>query len=291
MKKLILFAMLAMTAKAAAQSGGLSQDFLVDAEVLAEVEAQEAAQKAEAAAVKPQPTVNAADAQAQARKLLEQRPRALRKQSFPKLRQRAVASAVDRNPLNARQQGAPFGLMWGATMNQTRNQGIMMTPVEQKDYVNSFKVTRLPKAIDDFGRVIVTFGDGDRLWRILAYGRLIDDNASAEKVMQLYKIYDMRLSKKYGNAQEYFTPAQIDVVKKDKNGKDIMVQESAPIGNPQFLSQLQSGAAVLYSVYHNNQVEAALAVNVDGDGKSYIVVDYKNLILLNEQEKETMDAL
>lgn len=47
----------------------------------------------------------------------------------------------------------------------------------------------------------------------------------------------------------------------------------------------------LYSTYYNDDVGAALAVNVDGDGKSYIVVDYKNLKLLRNREKQTLDAL
>lgn len=70
-----------------------------------------------------------------------------------------------------------------------------------------------------------------------------------------------------------------------------MVKEDAPIGNPNFLKQLQNGDATLYSTYYNDDVGAALAVNVDGDGKSYIVVDYKNLKLLRNREKQTLDAL
>ena len=34
-----------------------------------------------------------------------------------------------------------------------------------------------------------------------------------------------------------------------------------------------------------------LLPNVDGDVKSYIVVDYKNLKLLRNREKQTLDAL
>ena len=98
-------------------------------------------------------------------------------------------------------------------------------------------------------------------------------------------------NKKYGNKQEFFTPAQISVKTTDSKGKEITVQEPAPIGNPNFLNQLKSGEAVLYSTYNNQEVGAALAVNVDGSGKSYIVIDYKNLTIMNAQEQETLDAL
>ena len=38
-------------------------------------------------------------------------------------------------------------------------------------------------------------------------------------------------------------------------------------------------------------IGAALALNVDGEGKSYIVIDYKNLNILQERENETLNIL
>ena len=70
-----------------------------------------------------------------------------------------------------------------------------------------------------------------------------------------------------------------------------IVSKEAPIGNPDFLNQLQQGTATLYSTFHNDEVGAALAINVDGNKKSYIVIDYKNLKILKAQENKTLDAL
>ena len=109
--------------------------------------------------------------------------------------------------------------------------------------------------------------------------------------IKMYQTYAKFLEQKYGHKQEFFTPATISVTKQNAQGKDYTVQESAPLGNPDFLQQLQSGAATLYSTYYNQEVGAALAVNVDGNGKSYIVIDYKNLPILQAREKETIDAL
>ncbi len=223
-----------------------------------------------------------------ARKLLRERPQTLRKQNFPKLRQK---SNSDSARLITRSQAAPFGLVWGSTINETRNQGIILTAVGEKDYVNSFAAAKLPKPVAGIDKVDITFGEENRLWRIIAYGRLIDDDASASKVLREYKIYSDLLARKYGHKQEFFTPAQIEVTEKDAKGKDITVSKDAPIGNPDFLNQLQQGTATLYSTYYNDEVGAALAINVDGDKKSYIVIDYKNLKILEEQEKQTLDAL
>ncbi len=264
----------------AQEVGGIQRDFLIDEGVAAEV-AQEAASV--------QNTLEEKDviqAQNQAKKLLNTRPQAIRKHNFPKLR------TVVKTPVIAEKvMAAPFGLVWGATISDIRSQGVLLQAVAEKDYVNSFSASHLTKPVKDFGRIDVTFGEEDQLWRIIAYGNLLDDDARATKVMRLYKIYNDLLTKKYGNPQQFFTPALVNVEKKDEKGRPVVEQEKAPMGNPDFLKQLQSGDAVLYSTYNNDDVGAALAVNVDGDGKSYIVLDYKNLKILRQRETVTLDAL
>lgn len=223
-----------------------------------------------------------------ARKLLETKPRQLRKQSFPKLRRPASKPVL---PSAEKIQAAPFGLMWGASVAETKNQGIKLTPLGEKDYVNNYSASHLPKELPDFSRIDLTFGDQDSLWRIIAYGQPQQDTPEASKVMRLYKIYNDLLTKKYGHAQEFYTPAVIQIESKDDKGRPITVNQEAAIGNSDFLNQLQSGTAELYSTYYNDEIGAALAVNVDGEGKSYIVIDYKNLKLLRERESQTLEAL
>ncbi|MBQ9732213.1 MAG: hypothetical protein IJV97_03905 [Alphaproteobacteria bacterium] len=262
------------TSSVKAQDTIINQDFLLDPEAEKMLSPNEEA------------IINAEES---AKRLLNQKPRLLRKRSFPKLRSKPTAE--DNTKDITRNQVAPFGLVWKSTVTATRNQGISLTKIEEKDYPNSYSATDLPKKIDDFARVDVSFGKEDKLWRIIAYGKLLDDDASATKVLRLYNIYSSLLAKKYGNKKEFFTPAEINVVTKDSSGREKIIKKTAPLGNPEFLSQLQSGKAVLYSTYNNNEIGAALAINVDGDGKSYIVLDYKNLGLLYSKEKKTLDAL
>ena len=75
------------------------------------------------------------------------------------------------------------------------------------------------------------------------------------------------------------------------DGKTETVQQEQAIGNPNFLQELQNGQAFLYATFDNSKVGAALSVNVDGDGKSYITVEYKNLTIMRAREQSTMDAL
>jgi hypothetical protein len=160
-----------------------------------------------------------------------------------------------------------------------------------KDYLNSFLATRLPKPINFFERIYVVYGKEDKLYRILAYSRLLDDDASASKALSAYQNYSDLLNKKYGHQEDDITLATVTKMIKNAQGREEEVEEQAPIGNPNFLQQLESGEAVIFSTYYNDEVAAALSIGVDGDKKSYIVVDYKNLKVLEEQEAKTLDAL
>ena len=135
------------------------------------------------------------------------------------------------------------------------------------------------------------FGKEDELYRILAYSELIDDNTSASKALKQYYTFSDLLNKKYGNKEEFFTPTTIVKTIKNSQGKEEQIEEKSSIGNPEFLSQLQSGTSVLYSTYYNDEVAVALSIGVDGDEKSYIVIDYKNLNTIKKQETKTLDAL
>ena len=230
------------------------------------------------------------DAVNQAKNLLNTKPAKLPKIKLPNMSFSKPASSG--HTLSAENlKIAPFGLLWGADQASTLNQGIKLQKTDMKDYVNSFLATSLPKPLDFFNRVYAVFGKDDKLYRILSYSEFIEDDSSATKGMDAYNKYSALLEKKYGNKQVFFTPAVVEKTIKNSQGKDEITKENAPLGNPDFLNQLASGSAVLYSTYNNQDVAAALSIGVDGDKKSYIVIDYKNLSILKEQEQETLDAL
>ncbi len=232
--------------------------------------------------------------------LLDQKPKIIKIDGAPlefrAYRPQQPATVVSKPVDTSTKYGeAPFGLSWGATYNQTKALGVNLTKIEHKDSVNNFIVTKLPKPISDFHQIIVSFGENNSLWRLSAYGTLNSDDPATSKALQLYKKYYDLLQRKYGNAQEFFTPKIVTVEKtvKDEYGRDkIEIEKVAqPIGNPDFLTQLQNGEAVLYATFEDKDVGAILAVNVDSDGKSYIIIDYTNLQIFREREKEVLDAL
>lgn len=241
-------------------------------------------------------------AKEKASSLLDQKPKIIKIEGEPLQFRSARTKAAPAAPVGGKpidtttKYGeAPFGLSWGATYNQTKALGVDMERVERKDSVNDFIVTKLPKPIADFRQVIVSFGENNSLWRLTAYSRLLNDDASASKALHLYRKYYGLLERKYGNAKEFFTPKITTVEKKvkDEYGVDKVEIEkiSEPIGGADFLAELKSGQAVLYATFEDQDVGAALAVNVDGDGKSYIIIDYTNLRIFREREEQTLDAL
>lgn len=190
---------------------------------------------------------------------------------------------------------APFGLLWGETYEETLSSGVILTRTEEKDYVNSFIATQLPKPLKDIRYIVVTFGEDNKLWRIISYGKFIKDTPDAALILKEYnRFYDM-LEKKYGHGEQTYVPKITQITKivdagygKTKEEKENVEEQ---IGNPEFLAQLQSGDADLYASFYNDEVGAVLSVNVDGSGNSYLILEYKNLTLFQEQEDKTLDAL
>ena len=200
----------------------------------------------------PTPEINAEEAAAEAvssaRDLLNRQPVKLRQKNFPQFK--STPAGIPFAKTASKTEDAPFGLLWGATIADTRNQGVRLTVAEMKDYPNSFLAQSLPKPIDFFEQIYVVYGDEDELYRILAYSKKITDDASASKILHEYDTYAALLDKKYGNKEQDFTPALINKTVKNAQGRDETVQEPAPIGNPEFLAQLQAGTRNGRSFFH-----------------------------------------
>ena len=265
-------------------------DFYQDLLISDEVKANEAKQKEE-----QKLREEMQDVQDSARSLLTTKTKNL-KIDVPQIERRNNAEHSDKEVAIEAQNldAAPFGLLWKASEAAIKNMGVILTPAEQEDYVNSFVATQLPVDAKGFRTIQITFGEEDELWRIIAYGDFIEDTPSASKGLRQYEMYARLLNQKYGKQKDFYTPAMKTVEKEVMiNGRKTMQSEQVPekMGNPNFLSQLQDGTATLYSTFEGNGIGVALTLNVDGDGKSYIVIDYKNLNILKERENETLNIL
>lgn len=240
---------------------------------------------------------NSGKAQDSAGKLLDSKPETI-KIKGPKLRKHTSSNKKTTQQAEKKKMtygNAPFGLIWGSNITDIKNMGVVLEATGEKDYVNNFSASFLPKTVNEFRDVVLTFGTDDKLWRIIAYGNFTQDTPNASKVLTVYNKYYKLLSQKYGNAKQFYTPKVTNVDKTVEIGggktKTVTEQIEEPIGGKNFLNELQSGEAVLYSTFENGKVGVALAVNVDGKNRSYIIIDYKNLEIMQAHDQNTLDAL
>ena len=185
---------------------------------------------------------------------------------------------------------APLGLYWQASIEEIKEFGFDLQPAERKDYKNVFLVLNPKQQNNTFKEITAIFGLQNKLWCIYAQGQLLEDDAKASHVLDLYHKYYTALAKKYGNAQEFFTPYSYEekLIEGEGDKKTIKtVTKQNPLGGDNFLQELQEGKAILYATFQNEKIGVTLGVSVDGSGKSYISVDYKDFALM-ESEKQTI---
>lgn len=192
-------------------------------------------------------------------------------------------------------QAAPFGLKWLATKDEILYLNVKLTQKQIKDSPNSYIATNLPKPVALFKEILLSFGDENALWRIAAYSNPIDDDSRASKGVEQYqKFYDL-LSEKYGNAQQFFTPAAVNIdeviTQEDGIKSKKIKQKFIQIGDEGFKQKLMSGESSLFATFSDQTVGVTLALLADGNGQTYIIINYQNLKAEENKKEEMLDAL
>lgn len=185
-------------------------------------------------------------------------------------------SAADKTPPTPQKSvksadKAPFGLTWGASIEQTQKAGFEMQEITFGEYVGTGLIKNPQQQRTFFDKIVAVFGTRNRLNAVFAQSPFIDDLPNAEKALKIYHTYYEALAKKYGNDKEHFIP-------NDEN-------ENSAIGNDRFLKDLQEGKASLFATFHNDIIKVTLSVAVNAEAKSYVTMDYENT-LLQQQEKD-----
>lgn len=190
---------------------------------------------------------------------------------------------------------APFGLKWLATVEEIKYMKVLLKSKQVKDSPNSYIAQNLPKPLKSFREVLLSFGDNDALWRIAGFGVFFEDDSKASKGLAEYqKFYDM-LNEKYGNAEQFFTPAVVnideEVTAEDGSKSHKIKQKMIEMGDEGFKEKLMSGESTLYSTFENNDIGVTLALLADGNGQTFIMIDYKNLKINEVELEQIYDAL
>ena len=207
--------------------------------------------------------------------------------------------ALERKQISEKYTPAPFGLFWGIDKEQTELLGFNLQSAERKDYTNVYSIGNAKQSNDTFDIITAIFGEQNKLWCIFAQSKPQSDTPQADNVLKLYNAYYAALEQKYGNAKQYFTPAEYtekvieqgEAEADNDKAEEKTVTKTTPIGNDNFLKELQQGTAVLYATFENEMLGVTLGVSVDREGKSYISIDYKNLKIMEEEKQTKLNNL
>lgn len=190
---------------------------------------------------------------------------------------------------------APFGLFWKTSPQETKDLGFKIKNSERPDYQGVYIVKNQSQQ-ETFEHILAIYGTQNRLWCIYAQSTPVTDNPNAGEILKIYKKYYTALEKKYGNAQEFFTPYRYaeEVVEETEDPKKPIitkVQHENPLGGPNFLEELKDDKASLYATFENKKVGVTLSVFVNKDNKSYIALDFKNLEAMQQEQEANMGEL
>jgi hypothetical protein len=94
--------------------------------------------------------------------------------------------------------GAPLGLMWGASATEIKARGVELREAQVSDFGTTFFASRLPKPIADAATITLSFGDNDKLWRIVVKSRTYEADPFGHAVKARYQSLVEVLNEKYG---------------------------------------------------------------------------------------------
>lgn len=207
-------------------------------------------------------------------------------------KQRIETKIKEKKHIKPRAQmiSAPFGLYWQKDPSFIKSLGVFLSPTQIPDYANSYIARNLPKSNSDFQEILLTFGNNNELYRIYAKGIFLkEETPNASKLKEQYEMYYNLLDQKYGNAKQTFIPEETIQEETSSEQEENIADNS--MWNPKFLSQLQKGTAVLYAVFRDSDTAAALEANVDGDGNSYIAIEYRYIKFNPQDQQNKYDSI
>ncbi len=195
---------------------------------------------------------------------------------------------------------APFGLYWGDSIIGVKKQGVVLEEYKENKNPNSYFAKYLPKPIKEMDKVVVSFGDDDKLWRVSAVSKFFEDEPNGGEVLKHYKRFGDLLAQKYPDNKEFFTPKKVkrELTRQEEQRLERMGDASgvkefdeSAIGDENFLKDIYEGEVSLYRAFRTDDVEVIISIDSDEDNKSYFTLLYKSKKIIKHRESKMIDAL
>jgi hypothetical protein len=102
--------------------------------------------------------------------------------------------------LKAQEAEAPFGLRWGATVDEIKSLGIeLQASPSASPYGDTYMASKLPKSIAGQEATLLCFGHNNKLWRVAAISTSFDNDPYGSSAKNRYSELYAVLREKYGN--------------------------------------------------------------------------------------------
>jgi len=170
-------------------------------------------------------------------------------------------------PAGEGKDAAPFGLEWGESVAQAHALGMDLQELPTNDFGNSYSATRLPKVIADVRTVALSFGYGDKLWRIAAVSKDFANDPYGAAIRARYNELSRVLAGKYGQGISHHHDVQ--------NGKD-----------ENFLMYVVTGRAWHYTDYETKRIKIQVLIRATDVTTGYYMIIFKNKRLEAEFDRD-----
>jgi hypothetical protein len=157
---------------------------------------------------------------------------------------------------------APFGLSWGASVEESKSSGVELKGAPTADYGDTYVSTKLPRAVADQDQTFLSFGHNDKLWRIIVIGRATPNDPHGGSIKARYQELVEVLTERYGKGRSYHVL-----------GDSIFSQSQY------FLAGIRDGKSTWYTNFDTPEVQVQIGILAEsGDtGRWRIIYEYKPL--------------
>lgn len=156
---------------------------------------------------------------------------------------------------------APFGLTWGLSSDETRVLGATLRPSEdQGRWGSSFAATGLSRVLSDTESVVLSYGFRDRLFRVLAVGRMNGPDPFGGVTLDRYQELSGALASRYGRGNE-------------RVSRDTQIWKAPN----EYVMSLTQGRAHRFTTFANQAVEVELSMRGQSNDKSYYVIIFTSI--------------
>jgi hypothetical protein len=187
----------------------------------------------------------------------------------------AVVFALSASQAVRADSSAPFGLIWGMTLEAVEAKGAAVRPLFTDGPEKRVVVKKLPKMLNDMDEAILTFGPDNQLRRIESRGKDIRHDEDGAQLKARYKALSRALSGKYGKGETHH---------------DISITWRKPT---EFLMGLYRGDSVYYTTFKGEEVDVRLEIRATRRfvGHYRLIFEYSGIQDSGDKSSKERDIL